>query len=266
MGFDLIGRTALVTGGSRGIGKAIVLGMLACGANVAVIARGEKAIEQLERDAEHLRNSLCDTSCEPLRKPLREAGSNLIGCSGDVSIRADVERCVDHTVARFGRIDILVNNAGISIGSDILQLNEQDWWEDVEVNLGGPYYTCRAVAPIMVEQRSGSIVNISSQAARFGSKKPNYSASKAGVIGLTKSLARTLGPYNVRANAILPGVTDTDMIADWNESKRQAAAARIPLQRLGTPGEVAQVVLFLASDASSYVNGVAIDVCGGEPM
>lgn len=248
-------KTAFVTGGTRGIGKALALALFDSGANVAVLSRNQRRLDALLREVEELQESWPRRYSAPKR--------SILVYRSDVSQKQGVRRAVEETAAKFGRIDILVNNAGLLIGSDILTITDADWWRDIRVNLGGAYYTSRAIAPLMVQQGGGAIINISSQAATMGSTKPNYSASKAALIGFTKALARTLGPHNVRVNAILPLISDTDMIADWGVAKRGAFAARVPLRRIALPVEVAEVVMFLASDAASYLNGAVIDVHGG---
>ncbi|MBF6598405.1 MAG: 3-oxoacyl-[acyl-carrier-protein] reductase [Fermentimonas sp.] len=242
----LEGKTALVTGAARGIGKAIAMKFASEGANVAFT---DLNIDEVGLATEH------------------EISSLGVKCKGYASNAADFDeshKVVDEVLKDFGRIDILINNAGITKDGLIMRMSEQQWDAVINVNLKSAFNFIHAVTPIMMRQKSGSIINMSSVVGVSGNAgQANYSASKAGMIGLAKSTAKELGSRGIRVNAIAPGFIITDMTGQLTEEVRNEWAKQIPLRRGGTPDDVANVALFLASDISSYVSGQVINVCGG---
>jgi 3-oxoacyl-[acyl-carrier protein] reductase len=242
----LEGKTALITGAARGIGKAIALKFAAEGANIAFT---DLRIDETGEATEH------------------EIASIGVKCKGYASNAADFEashRVVEEIMKDFGRIDILVNNAGITKDGLMMRMSEQQWDAVINVNLKSAFNFIHAVTPVMMRQKAGSIVNMSSVVGVSGNAgQANYSASKAGMIGLAKSIAKELGSRGIRANAIAPGFIITEMTGALSDEVRNEWAKQIPLRRGGTPEDVANVALFLASDLSSYVSGQVINVCGG---
>lgn len=242
----LEGKTALITGASRGIGKAIALKFAEEGANVAF------------SDLRY------DELAEELEKELNALGVKGKGYASDASSFEGSEELVSNIVKDFGGIDILVNNAGITRDNLLLRMTEADWDLIMQVNLKSAFNLTKAVQRTFLKQRSGSIINMSSVVGVNGNAgQSNYSASKAGLIGFTKSVALELGSRNVRCNAIAPGFIITEMTAKLPEDVRESWAEKIPLKRGGTPEDVANVCVFLGSDLSSYVSGQVISVCGG---
>jgi len=242
----LEGKTALVTGGSRGIGRAIALAFAAEGANVA------------------FSDLVIDTAAEDLEKELHAFGVKAKGYASDASSFDASELLCNAVAADFGSINILVNNAGITRDNLLMRMTEADWDLVIKVNLKSVFNLTKAVQKFMLKQRSGSIINMSSVVGVSGNAgQSNYSASKAGLIGFTKSIAQELGSRNVRCNAIAPGFIETDMTAKLSEDVRTAWIQEIPLRRGGKPEDVANVAVFLASDLSGYVSGQVINVCGG---
>jgi 3-oxoacyl-[acyl-carrier protein] reductase len=238
----LQGKVALITGASRGIGKAIALKFAAEGADIAFtdIKISEETVQELEA----------------LGVKVRAYASN----AADF---AQTHETVEQIQADFGHIDILVNNAGITRDGLMLRMDESQWDAVINVNLKSAYNYIHAVTPIMARQRGGSIINMSSVVGVSGNAgQCNYSASKAGLIGLAKSIAKEMGPRGIRANCIAPGFIISDMTAALPEEVREAWIKTIPLRRGGTPEDVAKVALFLASDLSSYVSGQVIHCCG----
>ncbi len=245
----LEGKTALITGGARGIGKAIALKFAAEGANVA--------FSDLNYDA----------VAEALEAELRAFGVKAKGYDSDASSFDGSENLITAVHEEFGRIDILVNNAGITRDNLLMRMTEADWDLVIKVNLKSVFNMTKAVQKVMLKQRSGSIINMSSVVGVGGNAgQSNYSASKAGLIGFTKSIAQELGSRNIRCNAIAPGFIETDMTAKLPEDVRKVWIEGIPLKRGGKPEDVADVATFLASDLSSYVTGQVIHVCGGMQM
>lgn len=239
-------RVAIVTGASRGIGKAIALEL----AN-----EGAKVVVNYNRNA---------ASAEEIVKTLLEAGKEAVALQADVADASQVEKLVQSTVERFGRVDILINNAGVTRDKLVMRMSEEDWDTVLNTNLKGAFLCSRAVAPIFLRQRSGIIVNISSVIGKVGGPgQANYSASKAGLIGLTKSLAKELGSRNIRVNAIAPGFIETEMTEVLKPEQREAALKQIPLARFGGSREVARVAVFLCSDDATYIHGEVITVDGG---
>ena len=242
---DLSGKYAIVTGGNRGIGAAIVKRFLDDGvAGVAIFGR---RLEQVEAYAAEVDPSGERTFC--------------VAC--DVSSREQAREAVAKVLEKFGRIDILVNNAGITKDRIFHKMTDEEWDAVINTNLNGPYNMCSAVYPKMREQQYGHIVNIASVSAFGNAGQANYAASKAGLMGFTRTLAKEGGPKNVIVNAICPGSIDTDMLKAIPPEKYAHAADGIPLKRLGQPSELAAVVSFLSSDDASYVTGQCILVNGG---
>ena len=238
----LEGKVALITGASRGIGKAIALKFASEGADIAFtdIKINEDTVKELEA----------------LGVKVRAYASN----AADF---AQTHETVEQILADFGHIDILVNNAGITRDGLMLRMDEAQWDAVINVNLKSAYNYIHAVTPIMARQRGGSIINMSSVVGVSGNAgQCNYSASKAGLIGLAKSIAKEMGPRGIRANCIAPGFIISDMTAALPDEVREAWVKQIPLRRGGTPEDVAKVALFLASDLSSYVSGQVIHCCG----
>ena len=244
---NLEGKSAIVTGGSIGIGNAISLKLAEYGANVALNYRKHKE------------------EAEGTIKKIEEMGKHGIAVQADVSGFNDAEKMVNEVISRFGRIDILVNNAGINWDGVIWKMTEEQWDRVLDINLKGYFNYIRAVSPHFREQQSGKIVNVTSingMRGKFG--QSNYSASKAGIIGLTKAVAKELGKYSVNVNAVAPGLIETDMMKDAPENVRTAAMADIVLNRMGQPDEVANVVCFLCSDLSRHITGEVVKVDGGQ--
>jgi 3-oxoacyl-[acyl-carrier protein] reductase len=242
-------KTALVTGAARGIGKAIVLAYAREGANIA--------FSDLRLDA--------DT--ELLEKELQALGVKAKGYASDASSFDASEQLIEAVVQDFGGIDILVNNAGITRDGLLMRMTENDWDLVLKVNLKSAFNMTKAVQRIMLKQRSGSIINMSSVVGLEGNAgQSNYSASKAGLIGFTKSIAQELGSRNVRCNAIAPGFIETPMTEKLGDDVREGWIKQIPLKRAGQPQDVANIAIFLACELSSYVTGQVISVCGGMKM
>ena len=238
----LQGKVALITGASRGIGKAIALKFAAEGADIAFtdIKISEDTVKELE-----------------------ELGVKVRAYASNAADFAQTHETVEQILADFGHIDVLVNNAGITRDGLMLRMDEAQWDAVINVNLKSAYNYIHAVTPIMARQRGGSIINMSSVVGVSGNAgQCNYSASKAGLIGLAKSIAKEMGPRGIRANCIAPGFIISDMTAALPEEVREAWIKTIPLRRGGTPEDVAKVALFLASDLSSYVSGQVIHCCG----
>ncbi|MBI4246922.1 MAG: 3-oxoacyl-[acyl-carrier-protein] reductase, partial [Candidatus Rokubacteria bacterium] len=239
------GRVAIVTGGSRGIGLAIAALLAEDGASMVVSGR---AADRLARAV----------------KDLEASGTAVVGVAADAASREDCDRLVDTAKQRFGRLDILVNNAGITRDGLLVRMKDEDWDRVIEVNLRGAFLMTRAATKVMMRQKSGRIVNIASTAGAMGSAgQANYSAAKAGLIGLTKASARELSHWGILVNAVAPGLIDTDMSAAIPAEARQALLGQVPLGRMGTAREVAEVVRFLAGAGATYVTGQVFHVNGG---
>jgi len=242
----LEGKTALITGANRGIGRSIALKFAEHGANVAFtdIQYNDDSV-QLERE-------------------LTALGVRSRGYASDASSFGDSDELMNRVTADFAVLDILVNNAGITRDNLLLRMTEQDWDRVIGVNLKSVFNLTKAIQKVMIRQRFGSIINMSSVVGVEGnSGQSNYAASKAGIIGFTKSIAQELGSRNIRCNAIAPGYIETEMTAKLPQEFRDKWIQDIPLKRAGTPDDVANLALFLASDFSSYVTGQVIPVCGG---
>jgi 3-oxoacyl-[acyl-carrier protein] reductase len=243
---ELDGRIALVTGGSRGIGAAVCEELGAAGATVVI---------NYARDA---------AAAETVAGAVTAAGGTAHTVQGDISTAAGASELVAGVESDIGPIDILVNNAGITRDNLIMKLEEEDWRSVIDTNLGGAFFTCRAVARPMLKRRTGAIINMSSIVGVQGNAgQTNYAASKAGLIGLTKSLAKELGSRGIRVNAIAPGYIATELTEALPEEARQAILDATPLRRLGDPADVARAVRFLASDAASFITGDVLAVDGG---
>jgi 3-oxoacyl-[acyl-carrier protein] reductase len=239
-------KTALITGAARGIGRAIALHFAAQGADVAFT------------------DLRADENMESLEKEIAALGRRGKGYASDASDFLGAENVVDLVVKDFGKLDILVNNAGITRDNLLMRMTEADWDLVIKVNLKSVFNMTRAVQKYMLKQRFGSIINMSSVVGVSGNAgQSNYSASKAGLIGFTKSVAQELGSRNIRCNAIAPGFIETEMTAKLPPDVRDAWIKDIPLRRGGKPEDVANIALFLASDLSDYVTGQVINVCGG---
>ena len=245
LAIDLQGKRALVTGGNRGIGRSIAERLAEAGADVAVFARSQESVTEAAR-------------------ALGERGVRGLGLVGDVASDEDVERAWDRLMEEFGGLDVLVNNAGITRDNLLLRLKPADWDAVLEVNLKGAYRWCRHAVKQMVRQRSGRIVNISSIVGVIGNPgQTNYAASKAGLIGFSKSLAVEVAGRGITVNVIAPGFIETEMTHELGEVAQQGFLERIPLGRLGSPGNVADLAVFLASSMSDYITGQVICVDGG---
>lgn len=242
----LEGKTAVITGAARGIGKAIALKFAQEGANVAFT---DLAIDDNAKNTE---------------AEIAKLGVKVKAYASNAADFEDTHKVVDAIVADFGKIDILVNNAGITRDGLMVRMTEQQWDMVINVNLKSAFNFIHAVSPVMMKQKGGSIINMSSVVGLSGNAgQSNYSASKAGMIGLAKSIAKELGSRGIRANCICPGFIITEMTGVLPEDVKKKWAEQIPLRRGGTPEDVANVAVFLGSDLSSYVSGQAIPVCGG---
>lgn len=241
---NLKGKYCIVTGAGKGIGKAIAKRFLE--EEAAGVAIFEWDLELAQATA----------------KELDPTGKKVIAFKCNVADSDMVKAAVDGTVEAFGRIDVLVNNAGITRDKIFHKMTDSDWHSVIDVNLNGVYNTCKFVVPMMRDQESGSIVNISSTSLMGNPGQANYSATKAALQGFTRTMAKELGRKNVRMNCVAPGHIDTDMMRAIGEEKLQAAVARLPMQRLGSPDELAAVVTFLCTDDSSWVSGQTIVASG----
>ena len=242
----LEGKVAIVTGAARGIGKAIALKFASEGCHVAFT------------------DLVIDENGLATQRELEALGVKAKGYASNAASFEATHQVVDEIVKDFGRVDILVNNAGITKDGLMMRMTEQQWDAVINVNLKSAFNFVHACTPVMMKQKSGSIINMSSVVGVSGNAgQTNYSASKAGMIGLAKSIAKELGTRGIRANAIAPGFIETEMTHALTEEQRAKWAETIPLRRGGSPDEVAKVCVFLASDLSSYVSGQIINVCGG---
>jgi NAD(P)-dependent dehydrogenase (short-subunit alcohol dehydrogenase family) len=244
---DFDGRVVLITGASRGLGRAAAARFHERGATVAVNVR----------DAERAESAA------------RSLGDRALAVPGDVAADGVAQRIVAHTLDRFGRIDVLVNNAAVARSTRLLDISAAEWRETLEANLTAPFLLIQAVAPAMKAQQYGRIVNISSRAGRMVSTLAgaHYTASKAGLLGLTRASAKELGPFGITVNAVCPGLIDTELTRSNATAERLAQiAAAYPVPRLGTAREVADLICFAASEAAGYITGAAFDINGGDLM
>ena len=242
-------RVAIVTGAARGIGKAIALAFIREGTRLVLIDLDRGILEATRNETEKSKEEVIAIPC-------------------DITKSEEVKAMVNEVQETFGRVDILVNNAGIIRRGTIETVTEEDWDRVIEVNLKGTFNCCKAVAGIMKQQGYGKIINVSSLAGKMGdiTSAPGYGPSKAGIDALTKTLARQLARYGINVNGVAPHAIETEMSAQWSDERRKEIIASIPLGRLGKPEDVANAVLFLASDEASFITGEILDVNGGALM
>ncbi|MFY7923993.1 MAG: 3-oxoacyl-[acyl-carrier-protein] reductase [Gemmatimonas sp.] len=246
---SLAGRVALVTGSTRGIGRSIAAALAGAGARVAVTGRDKEKAEAAAADI------------------AAATGAEVRGYAADVSEPAQAAALVEAVEKDFGQLDVLVNNAGLTRDNLLMRLKDDDWDAVLNANLRGAFATCRAATRGMMKRRWGRIINVASVVGLIGNKgQANYAASKAGLIGMTKSIAKELASRNILANVIAPGFIETDMTAAMAPEARAAMSAGIPLERLGTPDDIAGMVVVLASDLTGYVTGQVFVVDGGLVM
>ena len=242
-------KTVFVTGGSRGIGKEVALKFAEKGYNVVINYVSEK------------------TNIDKLKEEFESKGIKSLIVRADVTNKDEIEILVKKAIEEFGSIDVLVNNAGITRDGLLMRMNEEDFDKVIEINLKGTYIVTKVVTKYMMKKRRGSIINLSSVVGVSGNAgQCNYSASKAGIIGFTKSIAKELASRNIRANAVAPGFIETDMTAVLSEEVKENIYNQIPLKRMGTAKEVAELIYFLGSEKSSYITGQVINVDGGMVM
>lgn len=245
----LYGKVAIVTGASRGIGKAIAISLANAGAKVIV---------------NYVSNA---QAAEEVVKIIKASGNEAAALKADVSYTAEAEKLVQETVNTFGRIDILINNAGITRDNLLLRMKEEEWDAVIDTNLKGVYNCTKAVLKPLLKQRSGKIVNITSVIGLMGNAgQANYAAAKAGIIGFTKAVAKEVASRGINVNAVAPGFISTEMTEQISEGVRESMLTAIPLNRLGNPEDVAEVVKFLVSPAADYVTGQTLAVDGGMVM
>ena len=241
-------KVAVVTGASRGIGKSISLALARQGAKIVAVDISLKGMDELLTE-------------------IKALGSEGIAVEGNVTVTADTENMIDQAVATYGRVDILVNNAGITRDGLLMRMKDEDWDAVLTVNLKGAFLCTRAASKVMTKQRFGRIINIASVVGQMGNAgQANYCASKAGLMGLTRSNARELAKRNITVNAVAPGFIVSDMTEALPEKVKQDMAAQIPLERFGTADDIANAVVFLATDASGYITGQVLAVNGGMYM
>lgn len=243
------GKKALVTGGSRGIGSGIVKTFLQNGATVYYISR---------KPGDHL---------DEYKRIAEEAGVEVIYKEGNVADEETITATVNEILEESGGIDILVNNAGIAKDGLVMRMSAEDWQDVININLTSAFYISKVVSRSMIKRRQGAIVNVTSIVGLVGNAgQSNYAASKAGLVGFTKSLAREIAGRNVRVNAVAPGYIQTEMTGKLSEEQQESLKAQIPMGRVGEPDDVANVILFLASDLAAYVTGQVIRISGGMGM
>ena len=242
-------KVVLVTGGSRGIGKEVAKVFAENGYDVAINYVSDK------------------TDVEGIKKEFEDMGVKCLMVKADVSNAEDVNNMVESVISEFGKIDVLVNNAGITKDTLLMRMSEEDFDKVIEINLKGTYLVTKTVTKYMMKKRHGSIINLASVVGVVGNAgQCNYSASKAGIIGFTKSVAKELASRNIRANAVAPGFIETDMTNVLKDDVKESINAQIPLKRMGTAREVAEVIYFLGSEKSSYITGQVINIDGGMVM
>ena len=242
-------KVVFVTGASRGIGKEVALKYAENGYDVIINYVSDK------------------TDVETLEKEFKEKGADTLILKADVSNPEEVQNVVDKAIEKFGKIDVLVNNAGITRDNLLMRMTEEEFDKVIEINLKGTYLVTKAVTKYMMKKRSGSIINLSSVVGVAGNAgQCNYSASKAGIIGFTKSIAKELASRNIRANAVAPGFIETDMTNVLSDTVKETIHNQIPLKRMGNAKEVAELIYFLGSEKSSYITGQVINIDGGMVM
>ena len=242
-------KTVLVTGASRGIGKEVALKYAENGYDVIINYVSDK------------------TDVKALENEFKEKGAECLILKADVSNQDEVQKLVDEAIAKFGKIDVLVNNAGITKDNLLMRMSEEEFDKVLEINLKGTFLVTKAVTKYMMKKRTGSIINLSSVVGVAGNAgQCNYSASKAGIIGFTKSIAKELASRNIRANAVAPGFIETDMTSVLPDNVKEAIHNQIPLKRMGSAKEVAELIYFLGSEKSSYITGQVINIDGGMVM
>ena len=245
---NLTDKVAIVTGASRGIGEAIAKQLSSCGAKIILIARNSDQLVAV-------------------KETIISNGGIAESMAGDVSNLNSISEIVTNTIDKWGRIDILVNNAGIARDNIIMRMKEDDWDSVMNINLKGCFNGIKSVARPMIKNKAGRIINITSVIGQIGNAgQSNYAASKAGIMGLTKSMAKELGSRNITVNAVAPGYITTDMANELNDEVKEQLKSSIPLGRLGTPDDVANLVCFLASDEAGYITGQTFNVDGGMVM
>lgn len=245
---NLNDKVAIVTGASRGIGEAIAKQLSSCGAKIILIARNSDQLVAV-------------------KETIISKGGIAESMAGDVSNLNSFSELVTNTIDKWGRIDILVNNAGIARDNIIMRMKEDDWDNVMNINLKGCFNGIKSVARPMIKNKAGKIINITSVIGQIGNAgQSNYAASKAGIMGLTKSMAKELGSRNITVNAVAPGYITTDMTNELNDEVKEQMKSTIPLGRLGTPDDVANLVCFLASDEAGYITGQTFNVDGGMVM
>ena len=245
---NLTDKVAIVTGASRGIGEAIAKQLSSCGAKIILIARNSDQLVAV-------------------KETIISNGGIAESMAGDVSNLNSISEIVTNTIDKWGQIDILVNNAGIARDNIIMRMKESDWDSVMNINLKGCFNGIKSVARPMIKNKAGRIINITSVVGQIGNAgQSNYAASKAGIMGLTKSMAKELGSRNITVNAVAPGYITTDMTNELNDEVKEQLKSSIPLGRLGTPDDVANLVCFLASDEAGYITGQTFNVDGGMVM
>ena len=245
---NLTDKVAIVTGASRGIGEAIAKQLSSCGAKIILIARNSDQLVAV-------------------KETIISNGGIAESIAGDVSNLNSISEIVTNTIDKWGRIDILVNNAGIARDNIIMRMKEDEWDSVMNINLKGCFNGIKSVARPMIKNKAGRIINITSVVGQIGNAgQSNYAASKAGIMGLTKSMAKELGSRNITVNAVAPGYITTDMTNELNDEVKEQLKSSIPLGRLGTPDDVANLVCFLASDEAGYITGQTFNVDGGMVM
>ena len=245
---DLAGKTAIITGASRGIGKAIAIQLASHGTNISMVARNEDALNTVQKIIRHSRGEV----------------QSLIA---DVSNLESFSEVVTQTIEKWKKVDILVNNAGITRDNIIMRMKEDEWDSVMDINLKGCFNGIKSVTRPMMKNKGGRIINITSVIGQIGNTgQSNYAASKAGIMGLTKSIAKELGSRNITINSVAPGYISTDMTDQLENDVKEKLITSIPLRRLGTPEDVANMVCFLVSDEAAYITGQTFNVDGGMVM
>ena len=245
---NLAGKIAIITGSSQGIGKAIAIQLAACNAKVSLVSRNQKNLDVVKEE-------------------ILQKGGEAQSLIGDVSNFESFSRTVEQTLEKWQKVDILINNAGITRDNIIMRMKETEWDSVIDVNLKGCFNGIKSVTRPMIKNKGGKIINITSVIGQIGNAgQSNYSASKAGIIGLTKSTAKELGSRNITINAVAPGYISTDMTDQLDNDVKEKLKSSIPLGRLGKPEDVASLVCFLSSDEASYITGQTFNVDGGMVM